>query len=776
MSQRIEHVVKIGWKKLEEEKCARRVHHAGWHGHRKKMFVFTPEELMFARFSTLSVGAANEKRGPEEMDNGDDTENESALTDRNRGLLKDVVGRWNRLREYFYGNAEGEEAAESNGAASDGSPSSQPSASSEQREVRTRGEDPEDPESETSPRIVGRASELDSRQNELHYFLAFLPNRSNPGRGKFEWKRLDEMNSPEFREAFLLLPTERRGSDPSGNGWVVSVKDAEEGGKGREYLVKWFVWKEGRMAPVKVREEWRMYDDFVKPSLADTYDERAKAGVEKVDSGDDSGDESDRGGGASYDTRGDEAVDPTAREPSSIRWDPSLGRPRLSLRAAVQNHQPNDDWSLRALKSYVLMRRFVIFSRVPPMNGAKGAPSQLELNQLGNDLFFVNEPKLKKRWTTMRNEEKRARDKIARNNNNQDDDDVVDEAKVAQIEADAWRVESDVLRKTLVKEAQGRWRALWEIMKPELEELDAQLIALEIVDRGDFDALPELSQRVKALVSGRGLPNWPRAFARPRMRQCNVRNYLSESRSKEAERWLLLQREEHTNAPPNQYERGIMGSSLGTTWPNGSVPSSTQAPGEHTVPIDWYQPGCALIFENRDGRHCPVGIHIALQTQNVTKAAFPLGIFSREESRRSTQIYNADLPFKKQAQLAKSTAFAFLAYLGLSDKKNSKSLVALSKSCGVGVYEYAWQNNKGNFVRLIRAKATQWERRIQLLCLGMDWQVGNPLVLYPDAFDDNLVTLLGLRFAGGDDLLKLCDEALTSSVLRAPKRVSQDVF
>lgn len=761
MSQRIEHVVKVGWKKLGEEKCSRRLHDAGRHGRADKMFLFSPEELMFARFSTLSVGAAKEKRKMEQMDNGEDAEDENALADRKRGLLEDVMGRWNRLREYFSGNVDGEEAAES----------------SEQSRVRTRGEDPKEPENDTWPRVVGRASEMDSRKSELHYFLVFLPNKRSPEKGRFQWKRLDQMNSPELREAFRLLPSERRGSDPTGNGWVVSVKDAAEGGTGREYLVKWFVWKEGKRSPEKVREEWRMYDDFVNPSLASAYDERAGAGVAKDESEDDSGSESDRGNEpALYDTGGNEDVDPTAREPSSIRWDPSLGRPRLSLRAAVQNHQPNEAWTLRALKSYVLMRRFVVLSRVPPMNGAKGAPSQLELEQLGNDLFFVNEPKLKKRWITMRNEEKRAREKITRKNQDDDDDDVeVDEAKVAQMEEDAWRVESEILRKTLVKEAQGRWRALWETMEPELKELDAQLIALEIVDRGDFDSLPAMSQRVKALVSGRRLPNWPHAFARPRMRQCNVRNYLSESRSKEAERWLLLQREEHSKASSTEYEKGIMGSSLGTTWPNGSVPTSTQAPGEHTVPIDWYQPGCALVFENRDGRHCPVGIHIALQTQNVAKGAFPLGIFSREESRRSTQIYNADLPFKKQAQLAKSTAFAFLAYLGLSDKKNSKSLVALSKSCGVGVYEYAWQNNRDSFVRLIRAKATSWERRIQLLCLGMDWQVGNPLVLYPDVFDDNLVTLLGLRFDGGDDLLKLCDEALTNSVLRAPKRVS-DTF
>ena len=61
--------------------------------------------------------------------------------------------------------------------------------------------------------------------------------------------------------------------------------------------------------------------------------------------------------------------DPTDQKPSSLRWDPATGRARLSLRAAVRNHTPNDDWSLSAIREYVLTRRFVLLSRVPPKEG-----------------------------------------------------------------------------------------------------------------------------------------------------------------------------------------------------------------------------------------------------------------------------------------------------------------------------------------------------------------------------------------------------------------------
>ena len=73
------------------------------------------------------------------------------------------------------------------------------------------------------------------------------------------------------------------------------------------------------------------------------------------------------------------------------------------------------------------------------------------------------------------------------------------------------------------------------------------------------------------------------------------------------------------------------------------------------------------------------------------------------------------------------------------------------------------------FRQLVEAPPTAWERRIQLLCLGMQWQVGNPLVLHTGVLDDALAALLGSRFRGDDPLLRLCDQALLDSVLRAPR-------
>tara|TARA_B110001450_G_scaffold222871_1_gene219694 strand:+ start:194 stop:364 length:171 start_codon:yes stop_codon:yes gene_type:complete len=55
-----------------------------------------------------------------------------------------------------------------------------------------------------------------------------------------------------------------------------------------------------------------------------------------------------------------------------------------------------------------------------------------------------------------------------------------------------------------------------------------------------------------------------------------------------------------------------------------------------------------------------------------------------------------------------------------------------------------------------------------MLCLGLEWQVGNPLVLHLDIFNDDLASLLLSRFKRADSLLKLCDVALVESVLRAP--------
>ena len=106
--------------------------------------------------------------------------------------------------------------------------------------------------------------------------------------------------------------------------------------------------------------------------------------------------------------------------------------------------------------------------------------------------------------------------------------------------------------------------------------------------------------------------------------------------------------------------------------------------------------------------------------------------------------------------------------MGLSNKQTSKGSAPLATSSGVATYARAWAQNP-DFRRLVVAAPTAWERRIQLLCLGMQWQVGNPLVLHPGVVDDALAALLGSRFKGDDPLLRLCDKALLDSVLRAPR-------
>ena len=338
----------------------------------------------------------------------------------------------------------------------------------------------------------------------------------------------------------------------------------------------------------------------------------------------------------------------------------------------------------------------------------------------------------------------------------------------AEAEA-AWRERT---RRSLLGDAQARWSASWTAIDEELVELDHQLRALRRIKEEKREELEEEAPRVRALVAAwaRGESGWPRGFSAPRLKLADIADYASESRSQEAERWLLLQRTEHTTATNQERSTGVMGSSLGKAWPFDDVPTPTEAPGEHTVPVEWYQPNTALVLENRDGRQCPVGIHVSLQPENSAKGAKPLGTFSLpSEGRDPKRTYVTPLlPEPKRAQLAKSTAFAFLAYLGLSNKQTSKGSATLATSCGVSIYSRAWVQNPG-FRALVDAEPTGWERRIQLLCVGMQWQVCNPLVLHRDVFDDDLATLLGRRFQGDDPLLQLCDRALSDSVLRAPR-------
>ena len=63
-----------------------------------------------------------------------------------------------------------------------------------------------------------------------------------------------------------------------------------------------------------------------------------------------------------------------------------------------------------------------------------------------------------------------------------------------------------------------------------------------------------------------------------------------------------------------------MGSALGSTWLFSDVPTATQAPGEHIVPVEHYMTNTELLLETRDGQQNPTGIAIALLDENSLAA------------------------------------------------------------------------------------------------------------------------------------------------------------
>ena len=174
------------------------------------------------------------------------------------------------------------------------------------------------------------------------------------------------------------------------------------------------------------------------------------------------------------------------------------------------------------------------------------------------------------------------------------------------------------------------------------------------------------------------------------------------------------------------------------------------------------------MLETRDGPQNPISIAIATLEENSAKGSQPLGTFSIPSEQRAKGVYTPLLVSKpKQALLAKAVAYSFLSYPALSNKVTSKGVSAMHRGCGVETYARAWTENPG-FRRLVLAPATPWERRIQLLNLGIKgWQVCNPFVLYDPktVFTPELQELLGDRFRGDNPLLQLCDEALVDSVL-----------
>ena len=643
--------------------------------------------------------------------------------------------------------------------------------------------------------VVGRSSELDvDGRTELPFYLVYWPQRmGRRRRPRYEWKDLSGMTetSNELANAFQALPQERRGEDPSGKGWQTEITNARGEGGNREYLVTWTTWDEGDGAPLSKRREFRALEHIVYQAMATEFDAAVQAEVGLDDA------DSDGEGPLppvpaafveSVNMNSDTEPDMTARAPSSTRWDPSTGTARLSASSSVRNHACRASWTLDAFEEYTITRTFVLYSRVPPATGNDGAPTADETKQLKEDLFYILGPPLLAKWKRARGAEQRRR--RLQDADDEDDEEDVYERSPEEAEKN-WELRT---KRELLDEVLGRWASSREAIGKQLLELDAQLVAIRAIREGlksaeatladerveyqafrrsVADAAPVKNARASEIIEAwvvDGGASLAQSIARPKLKLPDIRDYLSANRSKMTEAWLRLQREAHSEAYATERRLGAMGSILGSRWPFAGVPTPTQAPGEHIVPIEWHSPYSSLILETRDGTQNPVAIAIALLEENSAKGSLPIGNFNADNERKGKFVYTADgLSEAKLAAIARTIAYTFLSYVGLSNKTTSKGVAALSSSCGVERLARAMEFGSLTHYALQTAPSA-WERRIQLLNLSLHWQVGNAFCFYPNLSDRIDVRGLMLkRLKGEDSLLKLFDEALRNSILMAPR-------
>jgi hypothetical protein len=659
---------------------------------------------------------------------------------------------------------------------------------------------------ENTALVVGRASELDvDGVRELSFYLVYWPPMTGRRRRRrYEWKDVRAMTetSDELFNAFQALSQERRGVDPSGKGWQIEITSALGEGGGRKYLVTWTTWDEGNNAPLSKRREFRALDQIVYQEMAIEFDAAVQAEVGLDDAG------SDNEGplapvpaafAESMNMNSETEPDRTAKAPSSTRWDPSTGTARLSASSSVRNHACRASWTLDAFEEYTITRKFVLYSRVPPASGEDNSPTKTETEQLQEDLFYILGPPLLAKWKRARVAEQRRRRLQDANNENEDDeegeDGDYDEEEVYNASPEEaennWRQRT---KRELLDEVLGRWASSRVAIAPQLVELDAQLVALRAIrtglegaaatladDRVEEEAFRQSVAAAAPVDNARAntiIQAWvvdggsalAQSVAQPKLKLPDIRDYLSGNRSETTKAWLRLQREAHSNASAAERRLGPMGSILGSTWPFSGVPTPTQAPGEHIVPIEWHSPCSSLILETRDGTQNPVAIAIALLEENSAKGSLPIGNFNVENERKGKFVYTADgLSEAKLAAIARTIAYTCLSYVGLSNKTTSKGVAALSRSCGVERLARAMEF--GSLTRYaLQTTPSQWERRIQLLNLALHWQVGNAFCFYRNLSESNeLRVLLQKRLKGTDDLLNLFDEALRNSILMAPK-------
>ena len=342
-------------------------------------------------------------------------------------------------------------------------------------------------------------------------------------------------------------------------------------------------------------------------------------------------------------------------------------------------------------------------------------------------------------------------------------------------------------KKALRLEAVSRWAASQVAVDREMATLKAQLRAVELMESADTldaTAAGAFVQQVVAANSeseavmrllGRwrdeiDTGSWTAAFSAPRLKCPQITTFLSENRSERARAWLKLQREEHSLASRSDRAIGVMGDAYSSAWPFSSVPSAVNAPGDHVVAREHLSPNASLILEHADPAQNVINITITSLENNSSKGEKSINIFLGSE-RIATAFAPTQVSDAKRNMLAKVVAATFCSYAGISAvSKATKGVASLTKSSGNAIYARGL-GSPYYFERRLRAASSAWERHVALLTLGMaEFQVANPFVLYPAVATDELLAVLSQRFVGSTDpILKLCDEALRDSVLRAPR-------
>ena len=204
--------------------------------------------------------------------------------------------------------------------------------------------------------------------------------------------------------------------------------------------------------------------------------------------------------------------DPTDQKPSSLRWDPATGRARLSLRAAVRNHTPNEDWSLSALREYALTRRFVLLSRVPPKEGQPGAPTSEEIDQAAQDVFTLRATALTARWRRARVQAQRQREELAAaaddDEEEEEDDDDDDDDPEARLDMEDDEEAEAAWKTAKVQELRRQIIARWA-------EICQMLLLILTVTRFLLTFAPFHYIRTPFPTNAAGAPLWPRLRLAP---------------------------------------------------------------------------------------------------------------------------------------------------------------------------------------------------------------------------------------------------------------------